>query len=371
VKAVVLAGGEGTRLRPLTYTTPKQLLPVAEIAMLERVLAHLHAHGVDNAVLSLGYRPDSFIAAYPEALVAGVRLSYAVEPEPLDTAGAIRFAADHAGIDSTFVVVNGDVLTDADTSALVEFHRNMGAAATIHLTPVEDPSRFGVVPTDPDGKVVEFVEKPPRGRAPTNLINAGTYVLEPEVLERIPLGESTSIERVTFPQLAGEGTVYAMTSGVYWIDTGTPEAYLRANHDLLAGERGFPPTPGARRVEGVRGADGVEDDVWAIGETQIDGQVGPRTLVGAHAVIERDTTVSDSVIGARCVVEESATVLGSVLLPGTRVGANARIVGSIVGNGAHIEEGCQIEPLTMVGDGELVRAGTRLEGAKVPAEAVS
>ena len=161
VKAIVLLGGQGTRLRPLTYTTPKQLLPVVEVPMLERVLAHLRAHGVDEAVLSLGYRPDAFFAAYPDHEAAGVRLDYAVEPEPLDTAGAIAFAAGHAGIDETFLVVNGDVLTDVDTSALVAFHRSHGASATIHLKAVDDPTRFGVVPTDADGRVIEFVEKPP------------------------------------------------------------------------------------------------------------------------------------------------------------------------------------------------------------------
>ena len=166
MKAVVLLGGEGTRLRPLTYTTPKQLLPVVEVPMLERVLAHLQAHGVDEVVLSLGYRPDAFFAAYPDHEAVGVRLDYAVEPEPLDTAGAIAFAAGHAGIDETFIVVNGDVLTDVDTSALVAFHRAHGATATIHLKAVDDPTRFGVVPTDADGRVIEFVEKPPPTRCP-------------------------------------------------------------------------------------------------------------------------------------------------------------------------------------------------------------
>ena len=148
MRAVVLVGGEGTRLRPLTLTTPKQMLPVVEQPMIERVLAQLAKHGIDEAVLSLGYRPDAFINAYPHGSAAGVRLSYAVEPEPLDTAGAIRFAADHAGIEETFIVVNGDVLTDLDVTSVIDFHRSHGAEATITLTPVEDPSSYGVVPTD-------------------------------------------------------------------------------------------------------------------------------------------------------------------------------------------------------------------------------
>ena len=204
MRAVVLVGGFGTRLRPLTLTTPKQMLPVGHRPMIERVVGHLADHGVDEAVLSLGYRPDAFIEAYPDDLCRGA-LTYAVEPEPLDTAGAIRFAALDAGIDDTFVVVNGDVLTDLDIDALVRFHRASGAEGTIHLTPVEDPSVFGVVPTDDDGRVVAFIEKPPRDEAPTNRINGGTYVLEPSVLDRIAGDRRVSIEREVFPADGGRG----------------------------------------------------------------------------------------------------------------------------------------------------------------------
>ncbi len=151
--AVVLVGGEGTRLRPLTLTTPKQMLPVVGVPMLERVIGHLAAHGVDRAVLSLGYLPDAFLETYPDGRAAGIELTYAVEPEPLDTAGAVRFAASRAGIAETFVVVNGDVLTDLDLTGLVSFHRDRGAEGTIALHPVADPSAFGVVPTDDDGRV--------------------------------------------------------------------------------------------------------------------------------------------------------------------------------------------------------------------------
>ena len=182
MRAVVLVGGFGTRLRPLTLTTPKQMLPLGHRPMIEWVVGHLGKHGVDEAVLSLGYLPDAFIDAFPHEMCDGVRLRYAVEPEPLDTAGAIKFAARVGGIDDTFIVVNGDVLTDLDLDALVQFHRDSGAEATIHLTPVEDPSMFGVVPTDDQGRVIESIEKPPRDAAPTNRINVGTYVLEPSAL---------------------------------------------------------------------------------------------------------------------------------------------------------------------------------------------
>ena len=194
VKAVVLVGGEGTRLRPLTLSTPKQMLPIVGVPMIERVLAYLRSHGVDEAILSLGYLPDAFMEAYPDGHAAGVRLTYAVEPEPLDTAGAVRFAAVHGKVDDTFVVVNGDVLTDLDLGSLIDFHRLSGAEGTIALHPVADPSSFGVVPTDEDGRVTAFVEKPPRDEAPTNQINAGTYVLEPSVLDRIT-GDGSRLDR--------------------------------------------------------------------------------------------------------------------------------------------------------------------------------
>ncbi len=362
MKAVVLVGGEGTRLRPLTCTTPKQLLPVAEVAMLERVLSQLAVHGVDEAVLSLGYRPDAFIAAYPDGVACGVRLSYAVEPEPLDTAGAVRFAAAEAGVEQTFLVLNGDVLTDTDISALVAFHRGHGAAATIHLTPVEDPSRFGVVPTDSDGRVVAFIEKPKPGEAPSNLINAGIYVLEPEVLERIPQGRRASIERETFPALAADGLLYAQASEAYWLDTGTPDAYLRANFDLLDGTRGSLPAPGAHSLA---------EQVWGIGAPDVRGEVGPCTLIGDRARLAAGSVVLESVVGAGCRVETSAVVDRSVLLPGARVGVGARVVGSIVGHDADVGEGCELAPLTVVGDGESLSAGTRLANARVPAPVTS
>jgi len=361
VRAVVLVGGEGTRLRPLTLTTPKQMLPIVEQPMIERVLGHLAIHGVDEAVLSLGYRPDAFINAYPGGSIAGVRLTYAVEPTPLDTAGAIRFAAGHAGIDETLVVVNGDVLTDLDITALIAFHRAHGSEATISLTPVEDPSSFGVVPTDADGRVEAFIEKPPRDEAPTNLINAGTYVLEPGVLDRIPTGRRVSIERETFPALAESKSLYALGSDVYWLDTGTPDAYLRAHLDLLLGRRSGPPAPGAS-------ADGsLGEGVWRIGSVDVRSTAVVDSLVGTGAVIEAGAVVERSVIGHGAVVEEGTSVIGSVLLPGARVAARAAVEGSIVGPGATIGQRCVIHPLSVIGAGVVTASGTVVDGERVAA----
>ena len=190
MQAVVLVGGFGTRLRPLTNVVPKSMLPIAHVPLIARLIRRLELGGVDRATLALGFLPEPFVEAFPDGRCGGVALDYAIEPEPLDTAGAIRFAADHSGIDDTFVVANGDVLTDLSVAALVAAHRESGAEATIHLIGVDDPSAFGVVERDADGRVVRFVEKPPPGTEPSNLINAGTYVFEPEVLARIPGGQA-------------------------------------------------------------------------------------------------------------------------------------------------------------------------------------
>ncbi|HXQ75618.1 MAG TPA: NDP-sugar synthase [Acidimicrobiales bacterium] len=358
MKAVVLVGGEGTRLRPLTYTTPKQLLPVVEIPLLERVLMHLATAGVDHAILSLGYRPDAFVAAYPGDVAAGIRLSYAVEPEPLDTAGAIRFAALYGAVDDTFVAVNGDVLTDVDITTLLDCHRRHDASATLHLTAVDDPSRFGVVTTDADGRVLAFVEKPSPGQAPSNLINAGTYILEPDVLAKIPAGRPVSIERETFPELTADGRVYGVASSAYWLDAGTPAAYLKAHADLLDGTRGGPPAPGAWRRS---------DGVWVMGTPTIEGEVGRFSLIGRGAVVAAGARVESSVVGAGSVIERGAVVEGSVLLPGVHVGRGASVTGSILGRDAVVAEDCVVSALTVVGDGEVLGRGVQLSEARVPA----
>ncbi len=327
--------------------------------MLERVLSQLSAHGVDEAVLSMGYRPDAFTKAYPGAVAGGVKLFYAVEPEPLDTAGAVRFAAECGHVGETFVVVNGDVLTDLDLSSLISFHRERSAWATIHLTPVDEPSRFGVVVTDDEGRVVEFLEKPAPGTAPSNLINAGTYVLEPEVLSVVPSGRRASIERETFPALAEKGVLYALATDDYWLDAGTPEAYLQANADLLSGGRPMPPAP--RALE-------VSPGAWVIGAASIEGSIGPQALIGEGATVANGAKVARSVIGTRSVVGPSAIVEGSVVLADADIDAGARVTGSIVGRGSRLGTACELRPLTVVGDGEMIEAGSCLAGARVPEE---
>jgi mannose-1-phosphate guanylyltransferase len=329
MRAVVLVGGFGTRLRPLTEDIPKPLLPVGQRPIIEHVVRSLAAGGVTEVVLALGFRPDAFSASYPDGTCDGVPLRYAVEPEPLDTGGAISFAAREAGIDDTFFVVNGDVLTDLDVRTLLAFHREREAEATIHLTPVEDPSSFGVAALDGEGRVLRFVEKPPLESAPSNMINAGTYVFEPSMIERVPVGGKVSIERAVFPAVASEGRLYALCTDDYWIDTGRPELYRQANLDAVSGRRTSVLEPGCGEDAKVDGA--------------VDG----------------------SVLGARVQVAAGADVRASVLLAGARVGRGAVVVDSVLGPDADVGPGAVLDDVVL-GSGAVVEAGERLSNSRRP-----
>lgn len=356
--AVVLVGGEGTRLRPLTNHLPKPMLPIVERPMIVRVIEWLGHHGVDEVVLALGYKPDAFVDAFPEGHVAGVTLTYATEPTPLDTAGAIRFAALAAGVrDEPLVVVNGDVLTDLDLGALVEFHRSRGARGTIALTPVDDPSSYGVVPTDADGRVLEFIEKPKLEAAPTNLVNAGSYVLEPSVLELIAGDRRVSIEREIFPQLVEQGGLFALASDAYWLDTGTPERFLQAQMDLLRGLQPALHWPGTLVRQGAALlAEGAELLCTATGHV----------FLGIRSRAERGAHLEDCVIGATSSVAEGARVIGSVLLAGAKVCRGAVIEGSVVGPGATIGAGAVLRGATVIGADAMVPEGSLLDSARLP-----
>jgi NDP-sugar pyrophosphorylase family protein len=329
VKAVVLVGGAGTRLRPLTFSTPKPLLPIVNVPFLERQLYWLAQYGVDEAVLSLGYLPDAFTDHFSDERFGDMKLRFVVEHEPLGTAGGIRFAAD--GINERILVCNGDVLTDLDLGAFVDFHEERGAEATISLARVDDPSAFGVVPTREDGEVIAFVEKPPREQAPTNWINAGTYVLEPSVLASIPPRLNVSIERETFPRmLERPGRLYAMRSEGYWLDIGTPAKYFEAHLDVLSGKLGLPPVPGAvESAPGIFVEPGAQVDDTATLTAPV--LIGARARVGAHASLTR------SVIGADVTVEAGARVADSVVFDGVVIAAGESVQGVALSTEARLE----------------------------------
>jgi len=298
--AVVLVGGFGTRLRPLTYDIPKPMLPVGHRPMIVSLVDRLTAGGVTDVVLALGFKPEPFAAAFPDGRHGDVRVHYAVEPEPLDTGGAIAFAAREVGVDDTFVVANGDIICDVAVASLVEAHRRLGADATLHLTPVDDPSAFGVVELDGAGTVRRFVEKPAPGETDSNLINAGTYVFEPSVLDLVPEGARCSVEREVFPSLVDGARLAAVATDDYWIDAGRPELYLQANLDLF--------TPGRRAPAGAHDT----------------------TAIAPNAVVATDAVVRGSVVADGAIVERGATVESSLLLPGAHVAPDADVRDSVV-----------------------------------------
>jgi mannose-1-phosphate guanylyltransferase len=329
VQAIVLVGGEGTRLRPLTETTPKPALTLVDRPFLAYMIEWLAGHGVSEVVLACGFLPQVLREVLSgEEERAGVSIRYLVEPEPLGTAGAIRFAADQLGdeLDRTFLALNGDVLTDLDLSALVATHRSAvpspaqagqrnSAVATIGLHPVEDSSAFGLVRTGEGGEVLEFLEK--TGEAVPGEVNAGMYVLERPVLDLIPSGDAVSIERDVFPRLAGEGLHGALLDG-YWVDIGTPERYLDATWDILEGRV-------ATRVEA--NGPGVLVDSGA--EVDPEATVGPRAVVGPSCRVAAGATVADSVLLAGSVVGKGARVESSILAPGAEVAADAVLRGMV------------------------------------------
>lgn len=333
MQAILLVGGFGTRLRPLTLTTPKQMLPVLHRPMIEHVVAPLGRAGVERVVLALGYHHGAFEAAYPDARCAGVELCCVVEPEPLDTAGAIRFAYEAAGMgphDGTFLVANGDVICDLEISEMLDAHAAAGAEGTVHLIEVADPSRYGVVVAGPGGRVQSFVEKP-QPPAPSRWVNAGAYLLEPSVISRVEAGRRVSVEREIFPAMAAAGALWAFRRNTYWVDAGTPETYLQVQLDVLDGRRGPP-------------ADAVS----------------PWSSVDPGATVERSVVMAGAVVGAGAVVRGSAVHSDAV------IEAGAVVLDSVVGAGARIKRGAHLSGGTLVGEAHVVAEGAVLCEARAP-----
>jgi mannose-1-phosphate guanylyltransferase len=346
MQALVLAGGEGTRLRPLTLTTPKPVLPLAGRPFLSFMLDWLHRHGVDEAILSLGFLSDAVHDVLGD-IQSGMRLRYVHEDEPLGTAGPVRLAADEGLLTDRFLVLNGDVLTDMDLTAEIAQHERTGAEATLALVEVEDVTSYGVVPTETDGRVIEFREKAP-GPAPTNRINAGAYVLERSVADLIPAGRAVSFEREIFPQMVGNG-LYGWAADGYWIDIGTPERYLEATWDLLAG-----------RVESTLPERDETGSLVYEGSLTAGAHVGPQSVLGPHTSVGADAAIERSVLHQRVVVGPDAVIRRSIVGAGARIGEGVRMQDAVIGAGAVIEPGTQLAP------GARVEPGAHAEPGAAP-----
>ncbi len=321
MQAIVLVGGEGTRLRPLTAALPKPALTLVDRPFIAYMVEWLEGHGVEEVVLACGFLPDALREALGdgEGDGHGARIRYVVEPRPLGTAGAIRFAADELGddLDDRFLALNGDVLTDLDLGALLSAHEQHGARGTLGLHAVEDASAYGLVSTDEEGEVLAFLEK--TGERAPGVVNAGMYVLERSVLELIPPGEAVSIERDVFPRLAGEGLHGVRLDG-YWMDIGTPERYRQATWDILEGvvETRVGPTGPGMHVD--PGAEIAESAV-----------LGPRVVLGPGCRVESGAEVRESILLDGCTVGPGATIARSILAPGVEVAPGAALDRAVIG----------------------------------------
>jgi len=331
VKAVVLVGGEGTRLRPLTYLTVKAMVPVLNRPFIEYIIRHLSRHKIRDIILAIGYKPDRITEYFRNEKQLQAKLVYSIETDPLGTAGAVKNAEMH--IDDRFFALNGDVFTDIDFTEMLKFHKEKQATVTIALTRVEDATRFGVVETDGSNRVTRFVEKPRREEVTSNMINAGVYVIEKEVLKRIPEGKRSMFEHDIFPSLLKDGEpVYAYTTKGYWMDMGTPQKYLQLNGDLLCGKS----SQVKFNTKDIRVAK--------------QSEVHPKSKLVGPILVDKECHISAGVdlrgpivMGSGCRIKEGAIIENSVLWRNTVVGTGAVLKDCIVAEGGCIDDNVQME----------------------------
>jgi mannose-1-phosphate guanylyltransferase len=359
MQALILAGGEGTRLRPLTLTVPKPVVPLVDRPFIRYMVDWLSRHGVDDVVMACGFLAAGVRDVLGEGGDGGPRLRYVEEPEARGTAGAMKFAESF--LDDRFLALNGDVLTDLDLGALIELHEERGAVASVALYPERDPSAYGLVRRREDGGIVEFVEKPEPGEIDTDEVNAGAYVLEKSVLDLVPEGREVSIEREVFPKLVGEG-LYGRRLPGYWMDIGTPERYLQATSDIL--ERQVETVPGERLdasglcvEEEVSVADGAELAAPAFVESRsriaANARVGPLAVLGHGCEVGEGATIERSAVHRGCRVGARARITEAILAAGVEVGEGAVVsAGAVIGEGARISDGVRVEPNARVQPGE-------------------
>jgi mannose-1-phosphate guanylyltransferase len=353
MQAVILVGGEGTRLRPLTSTVPKPVVPLVDRPFISFMLEWLQGHGIDDVVMSCGFLATSVRNVLGDGSGMGIKLRFVEEPDPRGTAGALKFA--ESLLDERFLMLNGDVLTDIDLTGQIAQHERTGAKATLALAPVTDPSAYGLVHLNEDRSVKDFVEKPSSDRIDTNLISAGAYVLEREILELVPADRNVSIEREVWPALIGAG-LYGFPADAYWLDIGTPERYLQGTFDIIEGN-----------VDTAVRARLGESWLAVAQDTEIHGRVIP------PAVIERGVQVSPGahvgslvVLGENVRVGPGSTVERSVILSGAEIGANCALRDCIVAAGCRVGDGSRIEGGAVLGEGVTVGAdNTIAHGARI------
>ncbi|MFF9630057.1 mannose-1-phosphate guanylyltransferase [Streptomyces fradiae] len=352
-EAILLVGGKGTRLRPMTVNTPKPMVPAAGVPFLTHQLARARAAGVEHIVLATSYLAEVFEPYFGDGSSLGLHLEYVTEVEPLGTGGAIRNVASRltSGPDEPVLIFNGDILTGLDIRALVETHETSGADVSLHLTRVEDPRAFGLVPTDPTGRVTAFLEKPQTPEEiVTDQINAGAYVFRRSVIDTIPTGRPVSVERETFPGLLADGAhLQGMVDSTYWLDLGTPQAFVRGSADLVLGRAPSPAVPGRCGDRLVVTGASVAPDAKLTGGT----------VVGAGATVGAGARIDGSAVMAGAVVEPGAVVTDSLVGEGARIGARTVLHGAVIGDGAHVGADNELR------DGVRVWCGARLPDASV------
>ena len=338
MQALILAGGKGTRLRPLTLYTPKPIVPIANRPFLFYQLETLRQAGITDIILSLNYQPDKIEQVLGDGAEFGVKIRYLTEPNPLGTAGGYRFAADF--LTATTVVFNGDILTDLQLEKVIAQHQANNATATIVLTPVENPAAYGLVETETDGRIKRFLEKPSPEeieRLQINTINAGTYILEPKVLDFIPAGENYSFEYGLFPDLLKrEEPFFAYVSGneTYWLDIGTPQRYTQAHRDFAEGRiKNFAP-------------ENIRDHA----EISPAAEINEKSFIAKDCIIKAGAKIVNSFLGQGVHVEEKAVIENSVIWAHTRINQNAQITNAIIGRGCHIGRFCTVREGALIGD---------------------
>ncbi|MBI4469752.1 MAG: NDP-sugar synthase [Acidobacteria bacterium] len=333
MQAIILAGGKGTRLRPLTLHTPKPIVPIANRPFLDYQIDLLKRVGIIQVILCLSYQPRRIEEMLSDGSHHGIHVNYLMEASPLGTAGAFKNA--ESMIEGPSVVFNGDILTDVDLAEAMEFHTRAKAMATIILTPVEDPTTYGLVEVDPSGRVNRFLEKPGKDQISCNTINAGIYILEPEVLKYVPTGHAFSFEYELFPKLLEHRVpFFAFVSNGYWVDIGTPARYLQANLDVIAGKLlSFKPDPGNASTTFLNFA-----------------EIDELSIIGDDVTLKPGVTIRRSVIGPNCYIEENAVIEDSVVWANSRVGAGGRVVRALVGKSCHIGREARVLEGSVLGD---------------------